>query len=212
LNLGAFNYLTKPFERTQLKKVISRGFEIYDQENTRKQDLQQRLMGVHDSFFALLCHEFNTPLNVIMGFSELLAKGVENPEQASWAQHVKESGSHLHDILMEIVDYIAASHLAAAGVEKVFAPSVLLQPMIDALAERNVTVELDDRLCGSSPGLPRSARTGFALRPALKCAMGRIFTCPLSARASAAIPLPAGESMNSSSLTIFRRSAGLPRR
>lgn len=150
LNLGAFNYLTKPFERAQLKRVISRGFETYEQESVRKQDMQQRLMGVHDSFFSLLCHEFNTPLNVIMGFSELLANGIENPEQASWAQHVKESGSHLHDILMEIVDYIAASHLAAAGVEKVFAPSVLLQPMIDALREKDVNVELDDRLSSAA--------------------------------------------------------------
>src|SRR4029079_18131495 len=46
LNLGAFNYLTKPFERNHLREVISRGFEAYDQQNQRKQDMQQRLMSV----------------------------------------------------------------------------------------------------------------------------------------------------------------------
>jgi len=146
LNLGAFNYLTKPFERVLLKQVISRGFAAYEKGAGRKEDLQQRLMGVHDSFFSLLCHEFNTPLNVILGFSDLLATSTENSEHAAWARHIEESGAHLHDILMEIVDYIAASHLAVAGVEKVFVPSVLLKPLVESFGEKGVVVELNDRL------------------------------------------------------------------
>ncbi len=47
--------------------------EDYDLQNLRKQDMQHRLMGVHDTFFSLLCHEFNTPLNIILGYSELLS-------------------------------------------------------------------------------------------------------------------------------------------
>jgi CheY-like chemotaxis protein len=146
LNLGAFNYLTKPFERLQLKTVISRGFEVYERDHIRQQDMQQRLMGVHDSFFALLCHEFNTPLNVILGFSELLASNTEDREYASWVRHITEAGSHLHDILMEIVDYIAASHLAAAGVEKAFVPGNLLLPIVQSFRDKNIAVELDTKL------------------------------------------------------------------
>jgi CheY-like chemotaxis protein len=146
LNLGAFNYLTKPFERVHLKRVVSRGFDLYEQHFARKQDMQQRLMGVHDNFFALLCHEFNTPLNIILGFSELLSSTTEDPEHSSWIQHIKEAGNHLHDILMEIVDYTAASHLAAAGIEKLFVPDDLLRPIVQSFRDRGISVDLHNQL------------------------------------------------------------------
>ena len=141
LNLGAFNYLTKPFERAHLKQIISRGFDLYEAHSARAQDMQQRLMGVHDRFFSLLCHEFNTPLNVILGFSELLQSGRDDPDFPNWVQHIRDSGNHLHDILMEIVDYTAASHLAEAGVEKFFVPGDLFSPVFKMAREKGVAVD-----------------------------------------------------------------------
>ncbi|MDD5199798.1 MAG: hybrid sensor histidine kinase/response regulator [Terrimicrobiaceae bacterium] len=142
LNLGAFNYLTKPFERAHLKEVVSRGFDLYEQQSLRKQDMQRRLMGVHDSFFSLLCHEFNTPLNIILGFSEMLSHGASDPEHSAWSRHITEAGNHLHNILMEIVDYIAASHMAVAGIEKEFVPRTLLQPIVAAPESDEAMVEI----------------------------------------------------------------------
>jgi len=142
LNLGAFNYLTKPFERTQLMEVISRGFESYDQQHLRQQDIQQRLMNVHDSFLSLLCHEFNTPLNVILGFSELLGDSLKDPEHKAWLDDIRKSGTHLHDILMEIVDYIGASHLASNGLEKEFVLGPLLLPMVRNFKEEAVEIDI----------------------------------------------------------------------
>lgn len=142
LNYGAFNYLTKPFERAHLKEVISHGFEDYDQQNLRKQEMQQRLMGVHDTFFSMLCHEFNTPLNIILGYAELLSDNVRDPEQRAWAQDIRQSSDHLHNILMEIVDYIGASHQAAAGIDKEFIPSDLLHPLFGNIREDTVKLEL----------------------------------------------------------------------
>ncbi len=144
LNLGAFNYLTKPFERVHLKRVVARGFDLYEQSVARKEDLQQRLMGVHDTFFSLLCHEFNTPLNVILGFSDLLSTTTDDPEHTAWVSHIREAGTHLHDILMEIVDYTAASHLATAGIERPFVPREIFRPALLGYAEKGVTVEFAD--------------------------------------------------------------------
>lgn len=142
LNSGAFNYLTKPFERTHLKEVISRGFEVYDQQALRVQDMQQRLMSVHDSFLSLLCHEFNTPLNVILGFSELLSQEVTKEEQLEMLRDIRQSGTHLHDILMEIVDYIGASHLAAEDIDADFTPQTLLHPIVQTFREREISVSI----------------------------------------------------------------------
>ncbi len=143
LNHGAFNYLTKPFETSRLRKIVADGFDVYEQQTLRETEMRQRLMSVHDNFFSLLCHEFNTPLNIILGFSELLSQTLEHPEHASWAQDIKDSGMHLHDILMEIVDYIGAAHVASAGLEKEFALESLLQPMIEAFQDKHVAVELE---------------------------------------------------------------------
>lgn len=142
LNLGAFNYLTKPFERLHLKEVVSRGFETYDQQNLRQCDIQQRLMSVHDAFFSLLCHEFNTPLNTILGFSDLLSQSSINPEHKSWIQEIHRSGTHLHEILMEIVDFIAASHLATSGIEQEFTIAPLLRPTLEAFEQKGIKVKM----------------------------------------------------------------------
>lgn len=144
LNLGAFNYLTKPFERTHLREVISRGFEAYDQQHLRKKAIHERLMNVHDSFLSLLCHEFNTPLNAIIGVSELLVDTQKDPEQKTWMQDIHEAGLHLHGILMEMVDYIGASHLASTGIENNFVIASLLQPLIETLRKDELKFEIEE--------------------------------------------------------------------
>lgn len=141
LNLGAFNYLTKPFDRANLQEVIARGFEVYDQQIYRSRDMRNRLMSVHDAFFSLLCHEFNTPLNVILGFGEMLADNVTDPEQRTWVEEIKKSGHHLHEVLMEIVDYIGVSSLADAGMDKDFQ----LGPMFSEIASSFLDQEAEVR-------------------------------------------------------------------
>jgi CheY-like chemotaxis protein len=164
LNLGAFNYLTKPFDRAGLMEVVARGFEVYDQQIYRGRDLRQRLMSVHDAFFSLLCHEFNTPLNVILGFSEMLGDVVTDSEQRAWIEEIKNSGSHLHEVLMEIVDYIGVSSQADAGVEKAFQLRRVFEEIAGAFREKEVAVEyvesplLDWNLSGLSHSVQVIAR------------------------------------------------------
>ncbi len=164
LNLGAYSYLTKPFRQNRLKEVISRGIQDYDQNTRRAQEMQQRLMGVHDAFLSMLCHEFNTPLTSILGFSELLSEVPLNEEQASWVQNIQTSGAHLHDILMEIVDYIGASHLASAGVKEEFTLRKVLSKAVEPLAQNGLIVEIEEdemldlRLKGASRSIQMIAR------------------------------------------------------
>ncbi|MGC1480354.1 MAG: response regulator [Chthoniobacterales bacterium] len=144
VNLGAFNYLTKPFERRHLEDVISRGFADYERQAMRKQEMQTRLMSVHDAFFSLLCHEFNTPLNVVLGYAELLAQGADDAEEAGWIQEIQKSGEQLHEVLMEIVDYVSASHLAASGMNADFLPETLFASVLAASREKGLDVEFHD--------------------------------------------------------------------
>lgn len=151
VNLGAFNYLTKPFDRTHLLQVVEQGYEAYSRQRAREQETRERLTGIHDAFFAHLCHEFNTPLNGIIGFSELLAESVPDTEHAAWAREISVSGDRLHEVLMEMVDYISVSHLAASGVEEEFVPHQLIQSLKQTFHAKNVHVEIN-------PGDSRSVR------------------------------------------------------
>jgi CheY-like chemotaxis protein len=143
VNLGAFNYLTKPFDRTHLLEVVGQGYETYSRQHLRETEIRERLSDIQDAFFAHLCHEFNTPLNGIIGFSELLAEAVTDPEHAAWAREIAVSGDRLHEVLMEMVDYISVSHLAATGVEEEFVPHQLIQSLKKAFAAKNINLEIN---------------------------------------------------------------------
>ena len=58
-------------------------------------------------FLANMSHELRTPLNAVLGFSEMLAKRLAGPLQAKQADYIDmiyRSGSHLHDIINDILD------------------------------------------------------------------------------------------------------------
>jgi signal transduction histidine kinase len=69
-------------------------------------------------FLASMSHELRTPLNAIMGFSDIL-KGevfgpVGSPRYREYAAHIHDSGSHLLDLINDILDI---AKLDAAKVE-----------------------------------------------------------------------------------------------
>jgi signal transduction histidine kinase len=58
-------------------------------------------------FLANMSHELRTPLNAVLGFSEMLAKRLVGPlgeTQAEYVDIIYRSGSHLHDIINDILD------------------------------------------------------------------------------------------------------------
>lgn len=56
------------------------------------------------AFLATMSHELRTPLNGILGFAELLRYELENPEHRSYIDIIEQSGSHLLNLVNEILD------------------------------------------------------------------------------------------------------------
>ena len=59
-------------------------------------------------FLANMSHELRTPLNAIIGFSDLMQREMFGPlgneQYADYARDIYQSGSHLHDVINDILD------------------------------------------------------------------------------------------------------------
>ena len=109
VNLGAFNYLTKPCDLVYLRELVSKAHRLYFEEKVRADKFRNSAGSIHDEVLSLLCHEFNTPLNGIIGFSGLLADDIKSSEHREMAEYIERSGKNLHSIFMEMVDYLSSN-------------------------------------------------------------------------------------------------------
>ncbi len=86
-------------------------------------------------------------------------------EQASWAREIHASGSRLHDVLSEILDYVAAAHMAVEGIHSEFTLASILEPL--AARFHGVTIEsreasaLSRRVAGRARAFPPSSKNCF---------------------------------------------------
>src|SRR5204863_7315440 len=64
LRLRAFDYLSKPFDSTEVRRLIAKALA--------RRSAVKRMKTVPEQLLSSLSHELRTPLNVIMGYSTIL--------------------------------------------------------------------------------------------------------------------------------------------
>jgi PAS domain S-box-containing protein len=82
-------------------------------------------------FLATMSHEFRTPLNAILGFSELMLMGalgkIDNDAYAGYVSDIHRSGTHMLSLVNDVLDIAAIE----AGKREVFASEVDINSLLD---------------------------------------------------------------------------------
>ena len=106
MKLGAYDFITKPFQVGDLARMIARAVE--------KRRLGARVAELQDinrfksEFLATMSHELRTPMNVILGFTELHLErvyGEITPKQEKSLKSVETAGKNLLRIINGILDH-----------------------------------------------------------------------------------------------------------
>jgi signal transduction histidine kinase len=117
IHKGAHGYLRKPFHADELKAALDRCFEKIDLDREKHAANEQLRAALNHAelanqakskFLANMSHEMRTPLNAILGYSEVLKDqhfGPLRPEKyLEYARDIHESGAFMLSLVNDVLD------------------------------------------------------------------------------------------------------------
>lgn len=103
--------------------------EVYVKRLTISSERLTKANESKDAFWAKISHEIKTPLNGILGMTNLLISGNINKEQKDLLSIIKDSGENLNLILSDVIDY---SKLESGEIQLIKKPFDI-QEMLDTV-------------------------------------------------------------------------------
>jgi signal transduction histidine kinase len=155
--VGATDFLVKPVTWTLLAYRVRFMLRLsLIEQNTRDAlHLAEAANRAKSSFLANMSHELRTPLNAIIGFSDFMRrKPLTPPAHQEYADHIYKSGTHLLEIVTDVLDLSRVD----AGKMELSEDVVEIEPVVRAslllVSERAVNHAI--KLCVSiSDSIPR---------------------------------------------------------
>jgi signal transduction histidine kinase len=133
LRRGAYDYFDKPRGPATLFALLDRCFDrvtllrdraaAHEALRLAKEEAEAANRG-KSGFLATMSHELRTPLNAIIGFSEMMMREVlgalDNEQYRTYVADIHESGTHLLQIINDILDLSKAEAGKLDLIEDVF--------------------------------------------------------------------------------------------
>lgn len=155
MNRGAFDFLTKPIDFTDLENTINKTVEEYA---LIKQGLQARAELVEaqiekeraqqsekfkQQFLSNMSHEIRTPLNAVIGMTNLLLNQSPKEEQMRYLRSMKQASHSLLGIINDVLD-LAKIEAGKINLERIdFSLKETLEGVINTLQ-----IKADERTIG----------------------------------------------------------------
>ena len=104
--LGAVDYVTKPFNTTELLRRVQTHLELYHLQNALRtaHAAAEAANQAKSVFLANMSHEIRTPMNAILGFTEILAGRLTDSQDQAYLAAVQASGKSLLTLINDILD------------------------------------------------------------------------------------------------------------
>ncbi|RKH63528.1 PAS domain-containing sensor histidine kinase [Corallococcus aberystwythensis] len=140
-------------------RVQSATAELAEQnEKLRRQAIQlEQASAAKSQFLANMSHEFRTPLNAILGYTNMLLQGVSGemtPPQRRNLTRIDSNGRHLLEVINEILDITRIEagrmplHLSDFGIPELLQEVMAEMDPIIARSKLTVDTQLDEGLPG----------------------------------------------------------------
>jgi signal transduction histidine kinase len=132
MKLGAYDYITKPYEIEQLVAIFEKALE-HQQLKNRIGDLEE-LNKLKSEFLANMSHELRTPMNAIIGYGALLMDrvyGEINAKQEQGIKRIQINAKNLLDLINNILDFSKLS----AGRMPLYTESFAIKDVTDEVME-----------------------------------------------------------------------------
>ena len=165
-----FNALLAAQDVTEVQKRLKDFAEMRDQalrELTERQRAEKELQKAKEAadaankakseFLARMSHEIRSPMNAIMGMTDLLLRATLDPEHREYVEATNDAAKHLLNIINDILDFskIEAHKLDLENID--FDLQELLNSTLRTMAPQAQKKELELQL-SMAPDIPRFLR------------------------------------------------------
>jgi len=168
--LGAVDYITKPFQLSELKARVKTHIELKryrdhieslvkertvelvkanaNLEELLKNERQLTLKAqesakAKSNFINVVSHELRTPLNAIIGMNDLILSSDIDPENKEYAIIVKDSSNKLLGIINDILDFSEIEAGKMTLVSDTFRLDAIVKEVSKWVSEKNGTLLID---------------------------------------------------------------------